>query len=137
MPITSRFAAIFLLLAPAAFAARWTPDDVLFAERAAQFDIAPDARSAVWVKSQMDKEKGTLVGNLFLSGLTGHRVGFQRQLFSDKSLYEYLGCFASLCFGEQHRRIETIRGVLQLPANPHPHAIKGLQPPLHFWETNL
>jgi dipeptidyl aminopeptidase/acylaminoacyl peptidase len=70
MSITSRFAAIFLLLAPAAFAARWTPDDVLFAERAAQFDIAPDARSAVWVKSQMDKEKGTLVGNLFLSGLT-------------------------------------------------------------------
>jgi hypothetical protein len=48
-----------------------------------------------------------------------YRMGFQPQLFSDKSFYEHLGRFASLCFGEQHRRIERIEVPLQVPVKRH------------------
>jgi hypothetical protein len=67
----------------------------------------------------------------------GHRMSFQPQLFSDKSLYEHLGRFASWCFDRQLRRIETIRGALQPPANRHLAASKGPRPSLHFSDSNL
>ncbi|MFQ5927142.1 MAG: hypothetical protein ACE5MH_06880, partial [Terriglobia bacterium] len=35
----------------AAKAGKWTPDDVIFTERASQFRISPDGRWVVWVKS--------------------------------------------------------------------------------------
>src|SRR5512138_421708 len=47
----------------------WTPDDILLAERSSQWEIAPDGRSAVWAKSQMDKEKNGGISNLFLTDL--------------------------------------------------------------------
>src|SRR5438046_1731105 len=49
---------------------KWTVDDLLLAEKATEFEIAPDGQSVVWVKSAMDKEKGDKVSNLFLSSLT-------------------------------------------------------------------
>jgi len=48
----------------------WTVEDVLREESAAQFDISPDGQWTVWVKSQMDQEKGEEVSHLFLSSLT-------------------------------------------------------------------
>lgn len=47
----------------------WTPDDILLAQDAGGFEIAPDAGRVVWVKTQMDKEKGRRFSNLYLSSL--------------------------------------------------------------------
>ena len=43
---------------------QWTVDDVLLAASADQFRFAPDGRSAVWVQSAMDPDKGESVSNL-------------------------------------------------------------------------
>ena len=59
-----------LLLSWPMLADKWTVDDVLFAESGAQFDISRDGKLVVWVKSQMDKEKGESASNLFLRNLT-------------------------------------------------------------------
>lgn len=48
----------------------WTVDDVIMAEQASGFQISPNSRFAVWVKSVPDKEKDRSVSNLFLSSLT-------------------------------------------------------------------
>jgi dipeptidyl aminopeptidase/acylaminoacyl peptidase len=48
----------------------WTVDDILLAESAGQFQISPDGKWAVWVRSAADKEKGESVSNLWLSSLT-------------------------------------------------------------------
>ena len=70
---------LFLLLVPAGAAAeekpaagsnKWTAEDILLVEQALDFQVSPDGRWAVWVKSLMDKEKGTRISNLFLSSLT-------------------------------------------------------------------
>jgi dipeptidyl aminopeptidase/acylaminoacyl peptidase len=47
----------------------WTADDILLAESSSQWEISPDGKWAVWVKSQMDKEKNGGTSNLFLTGL--------------------------------------------------------------------
>jgi dipeptidyl aminopeptidase/acylaminoacyl peptidase len=47
----------------------WTVDDILLAESAGAFDLSPDGKRVVWVKSQMDKEKDGRVSNLFLTNL--------------------------------------------------------------------
>ena len=47
----------------------WTPEDILSAENAFQWNISPDGKWAVWVKTQMDKEKNGRVSNLFLTNL--------------------------------------------------------------------
>jgi dipeptidyl aminopeptidase/acylaminoacyl peptidase len=61
---------VVLALAAAAVAAeKWTADDVLFLESAGQLEISRDGRLAVYVKSQMDKEKGESVSNLVLRSL--------------------------------------------------------------------
>ena len=48
----------------------WTVEDILLSESASQFRISPDGRWAVWVKSQMDKERGEQASDLWLSSLT-------------------------------------------------------------------
>jgi hypothetical protein len=47
----------------------WTADDILLAESSGQWEISPDGKWAVWVKSQMDKEKNGGTSNLFLTSL--------------------------------------------------------------------
>jgi dipeptidyl aminopeptidase/acylaminoacyl peptidase len=49
----------------------WSVDDILLEESAREVDVAPDGRTAVWVKSAMDAKKGERVANLFLSRLDG------------------------------------------------------------------
>lgn len=51
-------------------AQKWTPADLLLAEQASQFDPASGSKSTLGVKTQMDKEEGESVANLFLSDLT-------------------------------------------------------------------
>jgi dipeptidyl aminopeptidase/acylaminoacyl peptidase len=47
----------------------WTADDILQAEFSSQWDVSPDGKWAVWVKSRMDKEKNGRIANLFLTNL--------------------------------------------------------------------
>lgn len=59
----------FCLLAAApclAGAERWTVDDVLLLESASGLQVARDGTRIVWVKSQMDKEKGEAVAQIQL-----------------------------------------------------------------------
>ena len=42
----------------------WTPEDIVYQEDAGQFEISPDGKSAVWVKSTADKDKDERVSNL-------------------------------------------------------------------------
>jgi dipeptidyl aminopeptidase/acylaminoacyl peptidase len=51
-------------------AGEWTFDDILFSESAGSYQISPDGRWVVWVKSTMDKDRGRSVSNLYLSSLT-------------------------------------------------------------------
>src|SRR6476659_6804802 len=48
----------------------WASDDVVMAEQASDFEISPNGKWAVWVKSTPDKEGDRLVSNLVLSSLT-------------------------------------------------------------------
>lgn len=50
--------------------AAWTADDIISSEQASGFQVSPDGRWAVWVKSSADKEKNSRVSNLILSSLT-------------------------------------------------------------------
>ncbi len=49
--------------------APWTIEDIVMAESAGQFELAPDAKRAVWVKSRMDKEKDERISNIHLTFL--------------------------------------------------------------------
>ncbi|GAB4234403.1 MAG: prolyl oligopeptidase family serine peptidase [Acidobacteriota bacterium] len=64
-------------LAGAAFAqeeaAKWTVDDILLAEDAGDFQVSPDGKWAVWVKSRMDKDEGRRLSHLYLSSLAEER----------------------------------------------------------------
>src|SRR5271154_3968170 len=51
----------------------WKPEDIIYAERAGQFRISPDAKWLVWVKSTGDKEKDTTVSNLMLSSFIDNK----------------------------------------------------------------
>ena len=62
---------------PSAALSPWTADDILLAESAGGFAVAPDGQRAVWVKSRMDKEKGERVSSLILSPLSGERSEVQ------------------------------------------------------------
>ena len=64
--------------------ATWSPNDIILAEGAGNMEISPDGEWAVWVKSQMDKEKGSQISNLFLSSLTKEK---EIQLTRDKNSY--------------------------------------------------
>ena len=52
---------------------KWTVDDVLFTEKASDFEISPDGRWAVWIKSVMDRDKGERVGHLMRTDLAEKR----------------------------------------------------------------
>jgi dipeptidyl aminopeptidase/acylaminoacyl peptidase len=60
----------FVGLCHTLLAEEWTIDDVLFAEQADYSDLSRDGRQAVWVKTQMDKQKGEAISNLFLTNLS-------------------------------------------------------------------
>ncbi len=62
---------IFLLTCAAFAQQKWTLDDVLLAERGDQFRLSRDGKLAVWVKAQMDREKGESASNLILRNLAG------------------------------------------------------------------
>lgn len=49
---------------------KWTVEDVLKQESAGSFDISPDGKWVVWVKSRPDKEQDRQVGDLYLTSLT-------------------------------------------------------------------
>src|SRR5262249_15094569 len=51
----------------------WKPEDFIYNEAATAFQISPDGRWLVWVKSVGDKEKDLPVSNLMLSSLTENR----------------------------------------------------------------
>jgi len=52
---------------------KWTVDDMIAPESAAQFQISPDGQWAVWVKSVPDPDKDEMVSNLYLSRLREKR----------------------------------------------------------------
>jgi len=54
--------------APAA-ASPWTVDDILLQETAGSYDISPDGKWAVWVRSAMDKDKDGRVNHICLTSL--------------------------------------------------------------------
>jgi len=76
MRVTAKFLFVILLsallfsTAAAADEKTWSPEDIILAERAGSMEISPDGQWAVWIKSQMDKDKGRQISNLFLSSLT-------------------------------------------------------------------
>jgi dipeptidyl aminopeptidase/acylaminoacyl peptidase len=53
---------------------RWTVDDVLLADRVSDFQIAPDGRHAVWVKSVLDEDEGERIANLMRTSLADQRT---------------------------------------------------------------
>ena len=53
-----------------AIASPWTTDDILLQETAGSYDISPDGKWAVWVKSAMDKDKDGRVNHIYLTSLT-------------------------------------------------------------------
>jgi dipeptidyl aminopeptidase/acylaminoacyl peptidase len=60
----------------------WTPEDVVYQEDANQFEISPDGKAAVWVKSTADQEKDERVSNLYVSNLSdGKQVQLTRGTF--------------------------------------------------------
>lgn len=52
---------------------KWQADDLVLAESASQFALAPDGKWAAWVKATPDKDKDGRVTNLMLSSLTEKR----------------------------------------------------------------
>jgi dipeptidyl aminopeptidase/acylaminoacyl peptidase len=52
---------------------RWTVEDVVSAESAADFQVSPDGRWAVWVKTTADADKGEHVSHLVRTDLAGGR----------------------------------------------------------------
>ncbi len=77
-------AAVLAAAAPAAAAgeapkpapaklALWTAEDILLMENAGQWEVSPEGKWAVWVRSRMDKDKNGRVSNLFLTNLETKR----------------------------------------------------------------
>jgi dipeptidyl aminopeptidase/acylaminoacyl peptidase len=54
----------------AADQSKWTVEDIIQAELAAQFRLSPDSQWVVWVKRQADADKDEMVSNLYLSSLS-------------------------------------------------------------------
>src|SRR5437016_1830097 len=66
---------------------QWTVDDVLLAPSAGQFQVAPDGRSVVWVKTVMDKDKGESLSHVYRTDLGESKKEVQLTRGTD-------GCFA-------------------------------------------
>jgi dipeptidyl aminopeptidase/acylaminoacyl peptidase len=52
---------------------KWTIEDVVLSETASGFQLSPDGRWAVWVKTVMDKDKGETVANLVRTDLASRQ----------------------------------------------------------------
>jgi dipeptidyl aminopeptidase/acylaminoacyl peptidase len=64
---------------PATPPEKWTVDDVVLAESASDFQVSPDGRWAVWLKTSPDKEKNEHVSTLHRSDLlSGHQTQLTR-----------------------------------------------------------
>ncbi|HKB39436.1 MAG TPA: S9 family peptidase, partial [Gemmataceae bacterium] len=55
---------------PAKGKAKWTEDDVVNAETAVDFQVSPDGKWVVWVRSGADEDRGERVGQVFRSSLS-------------------------------------------------------------------
>src|SRR5262249_27950388 len=55
---------------PAKGKAKWTEDDVVNAETAVDFQVSPDGKWVVWVRSGADDDRGERVGQVFRSSLS-------------------------------------------------------------------
>ncbi len=51
----------------------WKPEDFVMYESAGGFQVSPDGKWVVWVRTTVDKEKDGRVSNLMLSSLTGKK----------------------------------------------------------------
>jgi dipeptidyl aminopeptidase/acylaminoacyl peptidase len=51
----------------------WKAEDVIFAESIREFRISPDGQWSAWIKAQGDKDKDTVISNLYFSSLTSDR----------------------------------------------------------------
>jgi dipeptidyl aminopeptidase/acylaminoacyl peptidase len=61
----------------------WTPEDIVYQEDASQFEISPEGRAALWVKSTADKDKDERVSNLYISNLSdGKQVQLTRGAYN-------------------------------------------------------
>jgi dipeptidyl aminopeptidase/acylaminoacyl peptidase len=69
--------------ATAAKKSPWTPEDIVYQEDASQFEVSPDGKSAVWIKSTADKDKDERVSNLYISNLAdGKQVQLTRGAYN-------------------------------------------------------
>ncbi len=59
--------------APSSKKTKMTPDDIIYTQAASQFEVSPDGKWVVWVKSVPNKEKDTRTSNLMLSSLTADK----------------------------------------------------------------
>src|SRR5438874_5551853 len=57
---------------------KWTASDVVNAETAHDFQLAPDGRWVVWAKAAPDEDRGERVEHLFRSSRTGKEVQLTR-----------------------------------------------------------
>jgi len=64
----------------------WSIEDVITRESASAFDLSPDGKWVVWVKSRPSKEKDTFVNDLYLSSLKEDKtIRLTRSEDSDRS----------------------------------------------------
>lgn len=71
--LVSLFAEISAKPTEAVVGEKWTVEEMLSAEQASAFQISPDGRMAVWLKSALNKEREKMVTNLQLSYLNEKR----------------------------------------------------------------
>lgn len=65
---------------------KWTIDDVLKQESAGSFDVSPDGKWVVWVKTRPDKKQDRTVGDLYITGLTDStKIQLTRGKYNDRS----------------------------------------------------
>jgi dipeptidyl aminopeptidase/acylaminoacyl peptidase len=79
--MTRIFCFLFLLTALCVplVASPWTTDDILLMERASSFSLSRDGSKAVWMRSRIDKKKGTSVSHIHLRYLDDqHHVQLTR-----------------------------------------------------------
>jgi dipeptidyl aminopeptidase/acylaminoacyl peptidase len=53
---------------------KWTIDDVVLAETAGDFQISPDGRAAVWVRTSANKEHNDHIGHIYRTDLVSGRT---------------------------------------------------------------
>jgi dipeptidyl aminopeptidase/acylaminoacyl peptidase len=65
---------------------KWTVEDVLKQESAGSFDISPDGKWVVWVKTRPDKDANRRVSDLYLTSLVDStEIQLTRGKYSDRS----------------------------------------------------